>query len=515
MNQSCIIRDGASRSLPWQFLFLLVLSVGVFIFVPSNRSLWVDEGYTALSALEPSWNEWLEKFPHTFDYDPLKPLPGLVTFLFSRVTGGGEAALRYHNVVWILLGVGSLWFVGQRARMAWLPFVFILHPFVWYYLDEVRPYALQLGAGAMLLLSCLVLTGAKGKSAWGVSLFVVSSFLLSGSSLLGGIPVALAFFLLVALGVWRQPGWRALPWRGMAVFLVSQSLWVGYYLWQMILWRGQEAARQWDASLANVGFSFFEFLGLTGFGPSREILRETIKSEGGAAGILLFQSPWSLALGLLLLLWMGLFFFSAKRILGEVRKGEMSFAVFCIVMVFAVGGFLLFAAIFYHWPFWGRHLAGIFPFFLFIGLYATSEKVMRAGNPVCLLLCILLALASLRWAVDQNPFREDYRTAATMAKQALAEGKVVWWFGSPPVSRYYGIESNSHPALGQGVILGSTGSNNFADFSESPFPDWIFLNRPDVLDPDDKLRRWLSERGFIVNPERVNGFYVFGHPETR
>ncbi|MFA7345874.1 MAG: hypothetical protein WC003_16360, partial [Terrimicrobiaceae bacterium] len=388
-------------------------------FVPSNRSLWVDEGYTALSALEPSFSEWVNRFPVNFGYDPLKPLEGFATFAFSRFTGSSELALRYHNALWILLGVFACTKLALIFRLPWLPFVFLLHPFVWVYYDEVRPYAMQLGGGALLLWGCLSILQFRGSNLAGWLVFGSGGFLLSGSSLLGGIPVAFAFVGLVVLGVARRWKITSAGWIAIGAFLGSQILWLAYYAWQMVLWRGQEAARQWDVGLVNLAYSAFEFLGMGGLSPSREILRATIKSEGISQGMELFFTPWSLLIPVVLALWLFLAFWAAKALFrpSEAQVG----GYFCLIIFLVTGAFLFAAAYVFKWPFWGRHLAGIFPWFLFLALFGTAGRSSRFKTIVLLLLSLTLTVSSVRWAVAQNPYREDYRSAADLAKSALTQ----------------------------------------------------------------------------------------------
>jgi hypothetical protein len=99
---------------------------------------------------------------HASGSDLQMPLYMLWIWACEKVFGSGEIALRAVNLFWILPGLIALWLaLARQPRLQLAVFlVTICNPFVWYYLNETRPYAMQIGAS--LFLAALVLLAALG-----------------------------------------------------------------------------------------------------------------------------------------------------------------------------------------------------------------------------------------------------------------------------------------------------------------------------------------------------------------
>jgi hypothetical protein len=238
---------------------------------------------------------------------------------FEKVFGSCEWCLRLANLPWFIAGVIA--FVGifsvqdhRRVIGAWLV---LFSPFAWYYLDEARPYAMQLGASLLVvtalghLLKDLLdpsvgvpLTrplhqsvqaipphpnpSPRGKGRGGrraswqgvyVAMFLLGILVLSGSSLLGMIWAAAAVVTLIAglgFGATLRLVRQHWPWwLGAGCVLVFLAL---YYLWTLKV--GARASAVAATTLTSTLFIVYELLGFAGLGPGRAEMRS------GAFGVL-------------------------------------------------------------------------------------------------------------------------------------------------------------------------------------------------------------------------------------
>ena len=119
--------------------FLLALGV-------SGESLWIDEGYSAKLAMQPTLSAWAATLSSIPGSEPQMPGYQLYLWAWSRIFGLSEWALRLANLPWALLFTAALAWGSERLlqmRRVWL--IVCLSPFLWFYMNEARPYAMMIG----------------------------------------------------------------------------------------------------------------------------------------------------------------------------------------------------------------------------------------------------------------------------------------------------------------------------------------------------------------------------------
>ena len=119
----------------------LVLALGV-----SGESLWVDEGYSAKLAMQPTLMLWARTLKSILGSEPQMPGYQLYLWGWTRLFGISEWAMRFANLPWATLFTASFAWGAERllgVRRVWL--VICLSPFLWFYMNEARPYAMMLG----------------------------------------------------------------------------------------------------------------------------------------------------------------------------------------------------------------------------------------------------------------------------------------------------------------------------------------------------------------------------------
>ena len=108
----------------------------------TRQSLWIDEGFTIWFVSRTTFR--------SFFHSLIGPPPGDAQQLFYlsymwgwvKIFGRSEVALRAANIPFFLLLIGSAAWASRRLlHRPYLWVLFCLSPFVWFYLNEARPYA--------------------------------------------------------------------------------------------------------------------------------------------------------------------------------------------------------------------------------------------------------------------------------------------------------------------------------------------------------------------------------------
>ena len=482
----------------WLLAALCLLPVMV-----SNDSLWLDEGDTAGYAWQQNFSCWCQRLWSDRQADCQMPL-GMLSAWVSGVILGTEAEwqLRASNVLWGALAVAGIYRVGRRLQLPWLPALLALQPYFWFYTNEARPYALQLACGSWLLVALVefIFDRAAGTTwAWQLA---VAGFLLFGATMLAPLSVG-ATVLAGGWIAWRQ-GWR--PERKAILILLGGFVAclpvAAYYV--ATLMHGTRGAQVWRVDLKFVAYVFYELTGMGGIGLSyadiRELARSPQLAHELAARLSQLVLPALLALLLATMFFLG---FRRRSPAGQppVRLGILlAFAV--TAGVFVAGSLVLQKA------FWARHYAAVFPF------YVTLLGLAMAGSwsparprwrllPVAV--CVLFAWSAFNFRFAPSLRKEDYRSAAQFARQALAEGRTVWWLASGYPASYYGLDiAYFEPEPGKVFVA----FRSRPDVRTLPLPDVIVLNKPDLHDPLGVVQKIIAENHYGV-AARYQAFTVW------
>ena len=415
---------------------------------------------------------------------------------WAKVFGTSELALRAANIPWFVAAILALcWGLARDRQLRICVLVIALtNAFLWYYISEARPYTVLFAFSAMTFAALFRLRRSANLSPEFQSIFGWFCFGMVGTCATNLIAVPWAIAALCAFIWWS--GWRfsfekALrsPW----VFGLTAITLTGlafYYLWT--LRAGARASDVARTDLTNLAFAFYELVGLSGIGPGRLALRE----QGVRA--LSDYAPYLLAGG------MAIFAFSAAALIelrNKVTRRDLTF--FGICTIFPLTLLILMAEV-AHMRLLGRHFVPLLPFLLvFLGvgfrrlLFAPSIWLRASACFGALILAV--SALEIRFATRHQ--RDDYRGAATIARQAIADGQKVWWAADITAAAYYAVPLNS-PLLTVGINL------NDPSFKLLSAPDVVCLSKPDIYDPDAKIRRYLREHYLKVTRELL-AFQIF------
>ncbi len=171
------------------------------MYIITDGSLWIDEFGTARIAEADTFAIWWRQFINWHDSDIQMPFYHGFMFVWTKWFGFSEYALRMANWPFFILAEAALlWtFRGVPRFALTLLLLSSLHPLIWYYLNEARPY-IMVYLGATLTLCALVSLYADIHEAQGIQpyspwLLTGGLLLLAGSSMLGAPWVVAAVLL--------------------------------------------------------------------------------------------------------------------------------------------------------------------------------------------------------------------------------------------------------------------------------------------------------------------------------
>ena len=496
-----------SKGTEWIGLFALS-QVAVMLLAISNESLWIDEFWTAHFGAMASFKAFYELL--LVPSGSQTPLHFLHFYLWGHFVPTGELFLRLANLPLFVAGQLALfWALRAYPRKFAVLFLTLsaLHPMVWQYANEARPY-IMMYAGAQMILAYLLNMHAPGVDEQRIeplfmALFVVGGILLFGASLLGVFWV-FAACVYVALHHHRHSNWRVLT-RGanlplLAAFLTATALLTAYYLNSLL--HGARASGLVSSTPGTVLFALYEVLGLSGVGPSRLELRAT-----GLASL----RPYAIALlaaGAVVLFTLARGLQEANERLGPRKLAiVVAFGLFPVVVVIAAG----FAM---HWRVLGRHLIATLPLLnllLALGLDKLFETDVHRGRAMrwtiaaaCLLLLTYSSL-SLRFAERHR--KDDYRAAAAIARQGIAQGKRVWWAADSVGAKYYGLPGEFDfmgELTGMHKPIACIDRPGVQSMANAPMaclralstPDVLILSKPETFDSSGDIAAYLKAGNF-------------------
>ena len=257
----------------------------------------------------------------------------------------------------------------------------------------------------------------------------------------------------------------------------------------------------WKPGLANLGYALYEFLGFDGLGPARNEIRFLAKAHENKVSSLTQYLPG-------LLIFIGCYVSILVIFLKEkwYRIRSVRFSLFVIAGTCAV---FLFASFVMKWPFWGRHLSAVFPsVVLVIGLILSRipEAKHYFKTSLLLLFSLMLLLSALTLRFSPRHAKDDYRSAAEVAKLAQHQGKTVWWAADMAAAKYYGIIPYQLPEAKDSEIQTVNGVSFLMNpdpdsLAKLPAPALVIYSKPDIYDAHSSLQNWLSEQHYTLAKE--------------
>lgn len=477
-------RRGGFRSVAGLFTCASLVLVACLAISP--QSFWIDEAGAAWRATEPSLSGLLDRMLTDRGSDAQMPLYLFLLWIWEKLVGHGEWALRSFNLIWFLPGA-YIFINGRPERIASV----LLSPFVWYCLDEARPYGMQLGASLLVfgLLERAVIAADRHErvaqllrpsESW---LLLIGLVALAGSTLLGAIWATAAIGAVVFSISWRHPGLlRAALSPPNMLLLAILSVLGGYYLWT--IWVGAGGTRVAVTDLRTMAFIVYEQMGLAGLGPGRGDLR----ADGAAA-----LEGYGAVLGLFTLIAGIVTLVGLAHVARAVPRQVLLSVALAVILAASL---ILIAGIALHWRVVGRHMTPFMP--ILLATQACGMRLLWRGGIMGEILgrCIVVAFLGLSIAsagslrLSQRHAKDDYRAAAALALEALSAGERVVWNADALSAMIYGLR------LGNGCSGALLQDANVGLALPAVPPTLVLSSKPDIYDPQGVFAGYLSAGGY-------------------
>ena len=493
----------------------LLQSIFTALVVISNASLWIDEFGTWKLSQAANLHEWWRQLRHWSGSDTQFPLYHFYMYFWTRFVGDSEYILRLSNVpLFFAAQVALLWpFRRERPMFTALVVISSVYAFLWYYLNEARAYVMIYLGACITLAAIITIYRSKATSIsrlplaalWWLTTGIV---ILSASSLLG-VPQALGALVFIAhVAVSRN--WHrkpievphALP---LLILMIILGVLGIYYLSTLLA--GARATKLYETNFHSLGFALYEIAGLGGLGPGRLAIREhEISSLGGyrvliATGALAVMSTF--AYGLRTLLY------------HDAPSKSWGVAITCVatpVLIVMAAGYVM------HWRVLGRHLMPLAPIIVVVLSYSCAS--LWAHRSLTRRLWVvglgaLLSFSAVETKLRQSVDKDDYRSAAAYAREALASGKVVWWVADSIGAEYYHVplsaknDPNSPlcPAQQRGQVVQAC--NMRPQCAERPpMPEVAVLSKPDIHDTSGTVEHFLLSQA-IYHLTELPAFHIY------
>jgi len=464
------------------YLWVIVFALLALLSAVTARSFWIDEAVAANFAMVPAFGDWLHTLLAVRSSD--LQMPGYLFWIWGweKIFGPGEYAFRMAGFPFLVAGI-----VAFSWRRPTCTVVCALSAYTWYYANEARPYSLQIGLSLALIgaAKCLL----EGQLAPREEVFWQYILLLSGTLLgmiymLGMFWVAAywAFCFLCIPAFRKSETFKKTRWAWLGAFCLFLAAGC-YYLWTLKV--GGRASNVGTTDFRNVIFDFYELLGFGGLGPGRLDVRTN--------GLSVFMPylPWLALYGMAL----AVIFVTGIKCLSQ-KMGSKT-VIILLALTLAPAAFILGVGAVRQFRVLGRHLTPMLPVFLWmlsVGIHSLWQRRGLIGRAIVMVWAILALASCLEYRFAERHARDDYRSAATVARIALQEQRIVWWNADIAGAKYYKVsignaDEASQPVSGCAWFL----FNPTRSLLEGlPRPDVIIISKPDTYDTPGNVRQYVQ-----------------------
>jgi hypothetical protein len=476
-----------TRSEARYLIAALALGGAVALAAISSNSFWIDEGWSAYKAIQPTFSSWWGTMLWEHNQNTLLPLYMFSLWVWEKVFGPGEWALRMLNAPCFLLTIVGLWLALREDQRRFCFSVIFLSSsaFVWFYLDQARPYTLLL-MGSTLLFAGAYRLGLKLSECtrrWAYYL-AVSALLLAATSIIGAV-----WSVATLIALWYMRGWRfpVIFFRAslgaFSLLCVGLFFTAAYYLWWLHTGIGARSLK--SIGVMNVAFVPYELLGFAGLGPGRNSLRDQPLAVLG---------QYSAPLAIYGLLWAGLLLRTCRRPYTQaIQRRRIVF----YGLLATPGLVLMLVGYWLDLRMLPRHLTPLMPLVICFAGWLL-ERCWKRGLTGKALVAgfVIVSIGSagqIRLAARHR--RDNYRHAAAVAKREISAGRTVLWAADRHTALYYGVLADRDRNTGSSMLM----IGDLASEHLRRKPDAVLLSKHDLYDPAGRISYYVRANGYTLS----------------
>jgi hypothetical protein len=484
---------------------LLWLAVPILsVLAITHQSLWMDEGFTVWFAAHGSLGSFFSALMGSSGStgDPQMLFYLFYMWIWTKVFGYSELALRAANVPFLLILLAAVsWATRRLVAVPNLWILLCLSPFLWFYLNDARPYVALMAFAAVAIVSLLAYLVEPAKyQRWAPWVCLASLLFALGTHILA-VFLFPSLAVLILAAVLETPDLKRdliRNWSRPVVFCSPFFLALGaFYGWASAHGVSKEIG---EPGLRNLAFILYEFLGFAGLGPPRLELRENpfVQTFAPYAALLF--------LGMVPMLAACFFFLRArppKLVLPLLSSLGVGVAI-------ALG-----ISKIEHFQVLGRHMAVFFPLLLVTILFGAGPFFsLRSGrfaaiSSICGI-ALVWGISDARLVLLHKYAKDNFREAATIAETAVnKDGARIVWVADTHAAEYYGISANRSDRPTRNVmehevgrrmnVQAVNGQNWSFDVAaryvdSSVAPAILVLSRPDLFDKQGAWRSLVGQR---------------------
>ncbi|MCB0027148.1 MAG: hypothetical protein KDE28_04520 [Anaerolineales bacterium] len=468
------------------FILLIWAALALFLYRIDGQSFWRDEALSVLRARQDWLSQWQNQnvIDGVASPDLHPPLYFLLLTGWRSLLGESEFSYRLFSLFSQLLGLATLARLTKAMGSGALSWTLaLLSPFLWWYAQEARMYALMFWLGTLILLLLWRLLQVEKPGRYQYAAILGLLLLLTLIHYSGGF--LLAFVLMVFL--WRlRPSWSLIALAGGLLLVVVVAIVV-------VL----------DQRLFT--------LTLTGLTPAAwfRILNESVRTFSLGSAQAAFHLRWEL------LPFLTLFVVSLVQTVKQGwEQGEWR------PLFFTSGGFLLLSLIFaagsivqvtFGNP---RHFTLLAPFW-FLALAHGVRVIWGWYRPVALalfLLCSFFSFQALQTAIQDPPqIRDDMRGLAHYLDPLRQPGDVIVFHDAAMMAIYEIYALPELPARAIPAIFMSDDTlirQSFYDFTAGHDRVWVVTGLMGPTGVIDILRHEWVKQNSVSFPASWSGLHL-------
>jgi uncharacterized membrane protein len=241
----------------------------------TDQSFWIDEAVMAYFASYHGLTSLFMMLTNLRTSDPQMPLYILYLWGWAKLFGTSEYALRAANLPFAFVFVTALGWTSWRVLgrpVLWV--VFCFSPFVWFYMNEARPYIAIIACSAVSTGALMAYFSDRERYAKIAPWLCLSALLIAfGLQMLAAFLGPSLMILAIFAAKQKRLTWKTIVHDWTPALLIHSPLFVGlaaYFIWTLSVGAGGERE---IPGFGNLAFSLYEYVGFMGLGPPRHILR--------------------------------------------------------------------------------------------------------------------------------------------------------------------------------------------------------------------------------------------------